>query len=304
MDDAPPLQHRRIALGGVAIDVSARGARAASLVDFLLRYMASRSAPLSEETGEAPPLHYHLAFDDRGVATLCRDGALIYTGESRGAVAELLLGEIGRHLAAHARAGPMFHAAAVALDRERGVLLPGLIGAGKTTLAAWLLASQGLSYLTDELVLVPHDTLTMRGFSRPLNVKLGGWEALRRHRALAVADTDAEASGAILSYDGGRLIAPSALTSAPIRTTARLHLILFPHYAPDAEAEMEVRPLSKAQASLRLMACLVNARNLPDHGVAEVARLARRVPAYELRYAELDKLAGRLEPLFAQKSRV
>ena len=296
MGDAPPLHQRRIALGGVAVDVSSRGARAASLVDFLLRYMASRSAPLSEEADGAPPLHYHLAFDDRGVATLCRDGALIHTGDARGAVAELLLGEIGRHLAAHARAGPMFHAAAVALDRDRGVLLPGLIGAGKTTLAAWLLASHGLSYLTDELVFVPRDTLAMRGFSRPLNVKLGGWEALRPHLV------DVEASGEILSYDGGLLIAPSALTSAPTRATAQLHVILFPHYVPDAE--LEVRPLPKAQASLRLMACLVNARNLPDHGVTEVARLARRVPAYELRYAELDQLAGRLEPLFAQRSQV
>jgi len=77
-------------------------------------------------------------------------------------------------------------------------------------------------------------------------------------------------------------------------------LILFPHYAPDAEAEMEVRPLSKAQASLRLMASLVNARNLPDHGLSEVTRLARQAPAYELRYAELDQLAGQLEPFFTQ----
>jgi len=302
MGDAPPLQHRRIALGGVVVDVSSRGARAASLVDFLLgpqvRPGASRVAAWSEDPDGDPPLHYHLAFDDRSVATLCRDGALIHTGEARGAVAELLLGEIGRHLAAHARAGPMFHAAAVAWDRERGVLLPGLIGAGKTTLAAWLLASQALSYLTDELVFVPHETLTMRGFSRPLNVKLGGWEALRPHLA------DVEASGKTLSYDGGLLIAPSALTSAPTCAAAPLRLILFPHYAPNAEAEMEVRPLSKAQASLRLMASLVNARNLPDHGLSEVTRLARRVPAYELRYAELDQLAGRLGPLFAQNSRV
>ena len=28
------------------------------------------------------------------------------------------------------------------------------------------------------------------------------------------------------------------------------------------------------------MQCLVNARNLPDHGFAEVVRLAREVPAH------------------------
>ena len=292
MDDAPSLQRRRIVLGGVTVDVSARGAQATSLVDFLLRYMASRVVALSEEADGAPPIHYHLAFDDRGLATLCRNGALIHTGESRGAVAELLLGEIGRHLAAHARAGPMFHAAGVALDQDRGVLLPGLIGAGKTTLAAWLLASQQLSYLTDELVFVPQESTTMRGFSRPLNLKLGGWDALRPHLS------DAETSGEMLPYDGGLLIAPSALTSAPTCAAAPLRLILFPHYAPDADVEL--RPLSQAQASLRLMSCLVNARNLPRHGLTEVARLARHVPAYDLHYARLEQLSERLAPFFAQ----
>ncbi len=296
MDDAPSLQRRRIVLGGVAVDVSARGAQATSLIDFLLRPKArpgaSRVAALSEEADGAPPLHYHLTFDDRGLAALCRDGALIYTGESRGAVAELLLGEIGRHLAACARAGPMFHAAGVALDQDRGVLLPGLIGAGKTTLAAWLLGGQQLSYLTDELVFVSQEAATMRGFSRPLNLKSGGWDALRPHLA------DIEASGKTLSYDGGLLIAPSALTSAPTCAAAPLRLILFPHYAPDAE--FELRPLSKARASLRLMSCLVNARNLPGHGLSEVTRLARRVPAYDLHYARLDQLAERLAPFLAE----
>ncbi|MFP4396420.1 MAG: hypothetical protein ACLFTI_14280 [Anaerolineales bacterium] len=300
MGDAPPLQRRRIVLGGVVVDVSSRGARAASLVDFLLgpqvRSGASRVAAWSEEIDDAPPVHYHLAFDDRPVATLCRNGALIHTGESRGAVAELLLGEIGRHLATHARAGPMFHAAAVALDRERGVLLPGVIAAGKTTLTAWLLASQGLAYLTDELVFVPQATATLRGFSRPLNLKPGGWAALRRE--LAPDFFAAEASGATLSYDGGLLIAPSALTPVSTRATAPLRLILFPHYAPDAD--FELRLLSRAQAGMRLMACLVNARNLPAHGLAEIARLARQAPAYELRYAGLDQLAARLPPFFAQ----
>jgi hypothetical protein len=65
-------------------------------------------------------------------------------------------------------------------------------------------------------------------------------------------------------------------------------LILFPHYQPGAS--LNWRPLTKAQAGLHLMECLVNARNLPDHGFAEVARMAKMAPAYRLEYSRFDQL--------------
>jgi len=59
----------------------------------------------------------------------------------------------------------LFHAAALAWQ-GRGLLLPGKISAGKTTLTAWLL-SRGLDYLTDELVFIPQGTVAVRGLARP-----------------------------------------------------------------------------------------------------------------------------------------
>jgi hypothetical protein len=74
-----------------------------------------------------------------------------------------------------------------------------------------------------------------------------------------------------------------------------LGLIVFPRYLPGSD--LALRPLSKAQAGLALMECLVNARNLPGHGFSEIARLARRAPAYKLNYADFDQIGERIEML-------
>ena len=44
---------------------------------------------------------------------------------------------------------------------------------------------------------------------------------------------------------------------------------------------------------------LVNARNLPDHGLSEVARLAQVAPAYRMSYADFGQIGERLEALGA-----
>jgi len=55
-----------------------------------------------------------------------------------------------------------------------------------------------------------------------------------------------------------------------------LSLIIFPQYLPGGD--FTTRSLSKAETGLELMQCLINARNLPEHGFPEVVRLAKRVP--------------------------
>ena len=62
---------------------------------------------------------------------------------------------------------------------------------------------------------------------------------------------------------------------------------------PDGEFAFE--PLSGAQAGLALMECLVNARNLPGHGLAEAARLARNAPAFRLRYSHFEQIGDRIQ---------
>jgi hypothetical protein len=274
-------EHRRlVSFAGSAVAVEYSGARTAAIVDFLYRYIPASS--------DVPPhVIYRVTSDARsGALHLYRDGTLIYKGDSEAVLAELLMGDANYHLADRSRGGLLFHAAGL-VWQGKGIILPGKIGAGKTTLTAWLLA-QGLDYLTDELVFVPHGADTIQTLTRPLNVKKSSRAALQT--ALPF-DLKAQATR-ILSTPRSDLIPPDLLRPVQL-SKPPLGLMIFPRYLPNSE--FSLRPLSKAQAGLALMECLINARNLPDHGFSEIIRLAQAAPAYQLSYANFDQIGDLTE---------
>ncbi len=282
------LPTRLITFAGSAVGVEYEGDGAARIVDFLYRDISPAAGP-----GPAQVTLRLLSEGGSGRLRLYCAETLVYEGDAAATAADLLLSQSCRELASHSQGGMLFHAAALARPgRSDAVLLPGGIGAGKTTLAAWLL-TRGLDYLTDELVFVPDGTEAMQAFARPLNLKKPARAALRDY-----FDFERHA-GRMLSTPAGDLILPEALQ--PTRTAgapgaARASLIVFPHYR--AGADFVWQPLSKAQAGLALMKCLVNARNLPEHGFPQVARLAKTVPAYHMTYADFGQVEAHLDDLF------
>jgi hypothetical protein len=272
-------ERRIISFGGSAVAVEYAGSRAAALVDFLYQHIPPGG------DGE-PCVTYRVEWDVPEKIVLYRDGAPVYEGGSEATTADLLLGLTCFHLTDHSRGGLLFHAAGLAWQ-DKGLLLPGQIGAGKTTLAAWLV-TKGCDYLTDELVFVPDGAATLQAFARPLNLKKASWQVLQPHLDLTGHTAQ------FLKTCCVALVSPTLLRPANLLSEPPVSLILFPRYG--SGEEFALRPLSKAQAGLALMQCLVNARNLPEHGFPQVARLSRAAPAYALRYSSLDQL-DRIEAL-------
>ncbi len=274
---------RLVTFAGSAVAVEAEGERATAVVDFLYRHLPGN--------GPFPPHRTFrlLAEGPAGPFRLYRDDQPVHTDDSAATIAELLLSQTGYHLADRSQGGLLFHAAGLARE-DRGLILPGTMHSGKTTLTAWLLAA-GLAYLSDELVFVPTGSTAFQAFARPLNLK-----PLARPiwRGLAPAAGDREEL--ILSGRNGDLVRPELFTSAPVREQAGLRLIIFPRFQPDGTLKLE--PLSRGQAALALMECLVNARNLSDHGLAEAARLAGLAPAYRLSYGSFEQLGDSIDRLW------
>jgi len=276
------VNHRRlITFAGNTIAIEHSDPRPAAIVDFLYRHIPG-------DSNIPPHTTYRIIPGDQPEKmVLYRGDTLIYEGDSEATLAELLLGDSCRRLAEKSQNGLLFHAAGLAWQ-GKGLFLPGGIGAGKSTLAAWL-TMEGLDYLTDELVSVPHGADIMKTFTRPLNVKKTSRAALQ-HRF----DFERHA-GHISSTFHADLIPPMLLKPTNTLSEPPLSLIIFPRYLPGSN--FVLRTLSGAQAGSALMQCLVNARNLPDYGFSEIVRLAQTTLACQMSYSDLDQIGGKIEEL-------
>ena len=221
--------------------------------------------------------------DDPRQVTLFRGRDFLYRGASIGAAAHLLLQEALGSLVERSDGGLVIHAALLTRG-EAGILIPGPTGSGKSMLAAWL-ALRGLVPLSDEAAYLPAGEAMLRPFMRPFCFK-GGWaEALGLEvdgRAEVLWDRDVT------------VVSTAVFSAAPAPAGVVPRLVAFPRY--EAGGPQAITGLTPARAAVRLMESVANARNLRDHGLAQVTALARSTEAWAVRYGSFDQLG----PLLAR----
>ncbi len=243
--------------------------------------MAQRGA------GAAAHYTYRLDADPRmGVLRFLHGQELEWECASEADMALHLIGQACYQLAYFSSGGLVMHAALVSRNGQ-GVLLPGSTGTGKSTLAAWLLRC-GYDYLTDELVYIP-DEGAQRGYGlrRPLNLKKAARPLLSNIFQISSYTTGVMTSASV------DLIQHELFGKGIVLPHIPIGAMVFPRFR--AEAAFGLRRLTKAQASLELMQCLINARNLPEHGFPEVVRLARTTPAYQMIYSDFSEVASAVQ---------
>jgi hypothetical protein len=278
------LKTRFIHFAGSTVAILYEGNAAADLLDFLFRHVQ-----FGEEM-TTPHLTFRLVcHQSTNVWQLSQGNTWQRQSKSGGEIARQLVEQVCYHLTDRCTGGLVLHAAGLAWHGQ-GIIFPGQTGTGKSSLAAWLLRRE-FSYLTDELVFVPWQSNMFEAFPRPLNLKAAARPTL--YKQLGLIEQDAS----ILSSQGVDLVQPSYLSKNDVLHQSSLACIIFPHYQP--EAAFGLRPFSKAETGLHLMQCLVNARNLPEHGFTEVTRLAHNIPAFQLIYNDFDQLGGKIEGLLS-----
>ena len=207
-------------------------------------------------------------------------GLSVADSGDRGYIATLLMDEVSRALTSDCRQGLLFHAAAVG-GRDHVVVLPGRTGAGKSTLAASLVR-RGLTLLGDEIAWIDNRHV-VRSFPRPFAFKPGGLAIAQRWLDLE------DAAGQTLQTPLATLVPPRLIGRYDYSPRWSAAAIVFPEW--QSGRRLEVRPISRAETALGLMALLLNARHLPEHGFADVVRLAHQVPGYRLGYSDVDDVA-------------
>lgn len=212
--------------------------------------------------------------------TLSLNGAQIYKSNHQIDFAEMLLSKICYQLAFHSKDGMLFHAAGLGYN-DHGILVPGGIGYGKSTFTAWMV-SQGCDYLSDEFVYFAWGSRQMQSFPRPLHLKKPSRDVLSQ---MINYKSDEN-----LIHVGSHsdLVHPNLFKPNNLYTQPPVQLILFPHY--QANAEFEWHELSPAETGLELMQFLINARNLPEHGLSEISSLARKTKAIKFNYSAFSQI--------------
>lgn len=267
-------------LGGATARLEADDAAAAKILDFLCAAMAIAQCADGSVVFRLGP------GTDHGLIAVYCDDALLYQDPSSGGASAFLLEKLQDHLVQQCTSGILIHAAAVARG-GRSLLLAGKTGAGKTTLATWLVR-RGFDYLTDELVWVD-DGARLHGFARPLHLKTDATTLFEE--LFAPPENDAVTETAL-----GFHVSPLRL-GARVRRDAHPDIMVFPSYTPGARCEL--LPLSKAQGATRMMGCLVNARGRTLHGFDDVARFIPEVSSYSMTYSDLDEAGRKLDLLLA-----
>ncbi len=271
-----------ISFAGRAVSIRCDDGAARQFIDSLFHDLAG------DETA-CPDTTLTLGPDlETGGYQLAGEGTILGGGPLGVGLAALLFDAVIAGLLERNAEGLALHAGAVA-SHDKVVLLPGVSGAGKSTITAWLVA-QGCSYLTDELVFFGDDLpARMLAFTRPLCIKPGAAQVVR-----PLIRTDVPAA---LADEQGLIVPHRAVNPAFAPVAALPALILFPAYHP--ETPITVERISTARTIALLMGCNVNGRNLVNHGFSRVTRLASSAPAHRVVYSRFEDLAAVLPQLLA-----
>jgi len=183
----------------------------------------------------------------------------------------------------------LLHAAVV--EREnRAVLLPAWPGSGKSTLAASL-SCRGWRFLSDEFGVVSIDDAKVHPFARPAALK---------NESIAV----------MRAFDAGAFIGPvfpktrkgdvahfrvPAESVRRAREPAPIGAIVFPDF--QAGAAVEVMPLGRSTAFLKLAGNSFNYEIVGERGFRTVASIIERCESYILRYGDLPAAHAALDEI-------
>jgi HprK-related kinase A len=183
----------------------------------------------------------------------------------------------------------LLHAAVVELD-GRAVILSGPTGAGKSTLCAALIA-HGFRFLTDEIALVTLNDGHLQPHPRPISLKNDAIDIVAKMLPDAhLSDRFTNATKGTVAF-----MRPPRQAIEAACEPARPALVIFPTYGP--EAALELKPIERSQAFMRLIESSANYLTLLATGFETLANLVEACDHYSFHYGSLDDAVGAIESL-------
>lgn len=213
------------------------------------------------------------AEDDRSYFVATDEGIVVRTPARTIAFAHLMF-ELNQRAITHSSAALRMHAAAAVVD-GRAVVLPGPMGAGKSTLVAGLV-QRGFAYVTDEVVAIDPARGVVRPYPRPCSLGVP---------PAALAPIPWSPGEAAAQYLGASGFVPADRLGVPAAADVPIGVVVLPTYEPNATTT--ITPLDP-MALLAGVASHTFALGTPGT-LATLATLLDGVPGFHLVSGDLDE---------------
>jgi len=181
------------------------------------------------------------------------------------------------------------HAAALVDGENRTLLVPGVSGAGKTTLCGALVRA-GLAYMSDEMIGIDPADLTLIGYPKALTVKAGS-------RALLGADLDFGTFSVGDEAQTRWYVPVGALGDGGVRSTAAAHAVVFARRVDGARPSLDT--VSRAESAVRLLLNTFDLGRFGPEGLELVARLVSTCRCAVATYDDVDAILPLVTDLLA-----
>ena len=160
-----------------------------------------------------------------------------------------------------------------------GLVFPGVMEAGKTTLVAGLVRA-GFGYLTDEAVAIDRESLLIRPYPKPLSLEPGSWPLFPELEPQADLATD--------QYKAYEWQVPTAaIRPGALGRSCPVGVVVFPRYEPGADTALE--PIGRAEALVELAQNTFKFKDRSRDTLDQLAEVVRPVACYRLTTGELDR---------------
>lgn len=183
----------------------------------------------------------------------------------------------------------ILHAGVIARD-GRAVIIPGLSGQGKSTLAAGL-SRRGWRYLSDEFALVDLENQTVHPYPRPASLKNESIDVI------AGMGAESEISATLEGTPKGRIayLTPDINSIRAMDQPAEPALIMIPKF--EAQSAPASVPIAPAEGFMLCTLSSVNYDRFGRRGFDALSRLIDQATVHQVTYPDLESAADIIEGL-------
>ena len=226
--------------------------------------------------GENPDVQYEVWRRNGSQFGLALQGHELITAGNEGELLFMLEKELTIELQKIRPELYFLHAAALSLA-GRGLVIAAASGTGKST-TAWGLLHHGFDYLSDELAPIDLDSLRLQPYPHALCLK-------------KEPPPPYFLPARILRTSSTLHVPVAQLPNSAVPQPPALSAIFFLEYCPELKIPI-ARMVGKAEAAARLFVNALNPLAHEQDGLAGAAVIARRVPSFHLKSAELGLTCG------------